>query len=181
MGMIKGFYAPQNLPVRIELSPWWHDVGEWFFLHTVAGDVFYQVRDRPVSVDMLVLIANGLDEMRSTAGWSSFPEPPLGWLLTSYVIEDSIGSFSKSLRVAAPNFQRAVPHGPSSRQPCRTVVGNGRYRPALVSRYRRVERCGSCLGSPKKLHGYRPGRNEGRGYPHPINRVYVPRPACSTV
>ena len=62
MGMIKGFYAPQNLPVRIELSPWWHDVGEWFFLHTVTGDVFYQVRDRPVSVDMLVLIANGLDD-----------------------------------------------------------------------------------------------------------------------
>ncbi len=35
---------------------------EWFFLETVAGDVFYQVRERLVSADMLVLMANGIDD-----------------------------------------------------------------------------------------------------------------------
>nr|MBC8280104.1 hypothetical protein [Chloroflexota bacterium] len=35
---------------------------EWFFLTTVAGDVFYQVRDRLRASDMLVLMAKGLDD-----------------------------------------------------------------------------------------------------------------------
>ena len=38
------------------------DLEEWFFLETVAGDVFYQVRERLLSADMIVLIANGLDD-----------------------------------------------------------------------------------------------------------------------
>ncbi|MBC8280548.1 MAG: hypothetical protein H8E48_07170 [Chloroflexi bacterium] len=38
------------------------DLLEWFFLTTVAGDVFYQIRDRLRASDMLVLMAKGLDD-----------------------------------------------------------------------------------------------------------------------
>ena len=37
------------------------DLLEWFFLTTVAGDVFYQVRNRLRASDILVLMAKGLD------------------------------------------------------------------------------------------------------------------------
>ena len=38
------------------------DLHEWFFLQTIAGNVFYQVRDRLLASDMLVLMAKGLDD-----------------------------------------------------------------------------------------------------------------------
>ena len=38
------------------------DLLEWFFLQTLAGDVFYQVRERLLAADMLVLMAKGLDD-----------------------------------------------------------------------------------------------------------------------
>ena len=38
------------------------DLLEWFFLTTVAEDVFYQIRDRLRASDMLVLMAKGLDD-----------------------------------------------------------------------------------------------------------------------
>ena len=38
------------------------DLLEWFFLNTVAGDVFYQIRDRLRASDMLVLMAKGLED-----------------------------------------------------------------------------------------------------------------------
>ena len=38
------------------------DLLEWFFLTTVAGDVFYQVRNRLRASDILVLMAKGLDD-----------------------------------------------------------------------------------------------------------------------
>jgi len=38
------------------------DLLEWFFLNTVAGDVFYQIRNRMRAADMLVLMAKGLDD-----------------------------------------------------------------------------------------------------------------------
>ena len=38
------------------------DLLEWFFLTTVAGDIFYQVRNRLRASDILVLMAKGLDD-----------------------------------------------------------------------------------------------------------------------
>lgn len=38
------------------------DLLEWFFLKTVAGEVFYQVREKLLAADMLVLMAKGLDD-----------------------------------------------------------------------------------------------------------------------
>jgi hypothetical protein len=38
------------------------DLLEWFFLQTVAGDIFYQVREKLLAADMLVLMAKGLDD-----------------------------------------------------------------------------------------------------------------------
>lgn len=35
---------------------------EWFFLQTVAGDVFYKVRERLLAADILVLMAQGQDD-----------------------------------------------------------------------------------------------------------------------
>ncbi|MFB3077857.1 MAG: hypothetical protein ACE1Y4_07595, partial [Lysobacterales bacterium] len=37
------------------------DLAEWFFLKTIAGDVFYQVRERLLAADILVLMAQGFD------------------------------------------------------------------------------------------------------------------------
>ena len=43
------------------------DLLEWFFLTTVAGDVFYQVRNRLRASDILVLMAKGLDHTQIDA------------------------------------------------------------------------------------------------------------------
>jgi hypothetical protein len=43
------------------------DLLEWFFLTTVAGDVFYQVRNRLRASDILVLMAKGLDDTQIDA------------------------------------------------------------------------------------------------------------------
>ena len=37
------------------------DLLEWFFLQTIAGEVFYRVRDRLLAADILVLMAQGFD------------------------------------------------------------------------------------------------------------------------
>ncbi|GIT02379.1 MAG: hypothetical protein CM1200mP27_10040 [Chloroflexota bacterium] len=39
-----------------------NDLLEWFFLTTIAGEVFYRVRERLLAADMLVLMAKGLDD-----------------------------------------------------------------------------------------------------------------------
>ena len=35
---------------------------EWFFLTTIAGEVFYRIKERLLATDMLVLMAKGLDD-----------------------------------------------------------------------------------------------------------------------
>ena len=59
---IRAFYSEAAVSKPGAAFPDPEDLEEWFFLETVAGDVFYQVRERLVSADMLVLIANGLDD-----------------------------------------------------------------------------------------------------------------------
>ena len=59
---VRAFYTEAAISKPGAGFPSPEELEEWFFLQTVAGDVFYQVRDRLVSVDMLVLIANGLDD-----------------------------------------------------------------------------------------------------------------------
>ena len=58
---VRDFYneAAISKPGVVFPSP--TDLLEWFFLTTVAGDVFYQIRDRLRASDMLVLMAKGLD------------------------------------------------------------------------------------------------------------------------
>ena len=58
---VRDFYneAAISKPGVVFPSP--TDLLEWFFLTTVAGDVFYQIRDRLRAADMLVLMAKGLD------------------------------------------------------------------------------------------------------------------------
>ena len=59
---IRAFYSEATISKPGAQFPSPHDLEEWFFLETIAGDVFYQVRERLVSADMLVLLANGLDD-----------------------------------------------------------------------------------------------------------------------
>lgn len=59
---VRAFYTEAAISKPGAGFPSPEELEEWFFLHTVAGDVFYQVRDRLVSVDMLALIAHGLDD-----------------------------------------------------------------------------------------------------------------------
>ena len=58
---IRDFYveAAMSKPGAAFPSPL--DLQEWFFLQTIAGDVFYQVRDRLLAADILVLMAQGFD------------------------------------------------------------------------------------------------------------------------
>ena len=59
---VRAFYTESAISKPGAGFPSPEELEAWFFLQTVAGDVFYQVRDRLVSADMLVLIANGLDD-----------------------------------------------------------------------------------------------------------------------
>lgn len=59
---IRAFYSEAAVSKPGAAFPDPEDLEEWFFMETVAGDVFYQVRERLVSADMLVLIANGLED-----------------------------------------------------------------------------------------------------------------------
>jgi hypothetical protein len=59
---VRDFYyeAATSKPGAVFPSP--NDLLEWFFLTTVAGEVFYQVRGKLLASDMLVLMAKGLDD-----------------------------------------------------------------------------------------------------------------------
>ena len=59
---IRAFYgeAATSKPGTILPDP--EDLEQWFFLETVAGDVFYEVRERLLRADLLVLMAQGLDD-----------------------------------------------------------------------------------------------------------------------
>lgn len=59
---VRDFYyeAATSKPGAVFPSP--NDLLEWFFLETVAGEVFYQVREKLLASDMLVLMAKGLDD-----------------------------------------------------------------------------------------------------------------------
>ena len=59
---IRAFYTEAAVSKPGASFPDPEDLEEWFFLETVAGDVFYQVRERLVGADMLVLMANGIDD-----------------------------------------------------------------------------------------------------------------------
>ena len=59
---IRAFYSEAAISKPGARFPAPEDLEEWFFLETVAGDVFYQVRERLLSSDMLVLMAQGLDD-----------------------------------------------------------------------------------------------------------------------
>ncbi len=59
---IRAFYSEAAISKPGAKFPAPEDLEEWFFLETVAGDVFYQVRERLLSSDMLVLMAQGLDD-----------------------------------------------------------------------------------------------------------------------
>jgi hypothetical protein len=57
---IRAFYSEAVISKPGVSFPLPEDLEEWFSLETVAGDVFYGVRERLLSSDILVLLANGL-------------------------------------------------------------------------------------------------------------------------
>ena len=59
---IRAFYGEAAISKPGEVLPDPEDLEEWFFLETVAGDVFYEVRERLLRADMLVLMAQGLSD-----------------------------------------------------------------------------------------------------------------------
>ncbi|MEE3249687.1 MAG: hypothetical protein VX264_08075 [Chloroflexota bacterium] len=58
---IRAFYSEAAISKPSPTLPTPDDLEEWFFLETVAGDVIYEVRERLLRADMLVLMAQGLD------------------------------------------------------------------------------------------------------------------------
>ena len=59
---IRDFYYEAAISKPGAAFPSPTDLLEWFFLKTVAGEVFYQVREKLLAADMLVLMAKGLDD-----------------------------------------------------------------------------------------------------------------------
>lgn len=59
---IRAFYSEAAISKPGGIFPNPEELEEWFFLETVAGGVFYQVRERLLSADLLVLMAQGLDD-----------------------------------------------------------------------------------------------------------------------
>lgn len=59
---IRAFYSEAAVSKPGAVFPDPEDLEEWFFMETVAGDIFYQVRENLVNADILVLIANGLED-----------------------------------------------------------------------------------------------------------------------
>jgi hypothetical protein len=59
---VRDFYNEASISKPGAAFPSPQDLLKWFFLTTVAGDVFYQVRDRLRASDMLVLMAKGLND-----------------------------------------------------------------------------------------------------------------------
>ena len=59
---VRDFYYEAAISKPGAAFPSPSDLLEWFFLKTVAGEVFYQVREKLLAADMLVLMAKGLDD-----------------------------------------------------------------------------------------------------------------------
>ena len=59
---IRAFYEETATSKPGEVLPDLEDLEQWFFLETVAGDVFYEVREKLHRADLLVLMAQGLDD-----------------------------------------------------------------------------------------------------------------------
>ena len=59
---IRAFYGEAATSKPGEILPVPEDLEQWCFLETVAGDVFYDVRERLLRADMLVLMAEALDD-----------------------------------------------------------------------------------------------------------------------
>ena len=59
---IRAFYGEAATSKPEAKLPDPEDLEQWFFLETVAGDVFYEVRERLLRADLLVLMAHALDD-----------------------------------------------------------------------------------------------------------------------
>ena len=59
---VRDFYNEAAISKPGTAFPMPNDLLEWFFLTTIAGEVFYRVRERLLAADMLVLMAKGLDD-----------------------------------------------------------------------------------------------------------------------
>ena len=59
---IRDYYMEAAIAKPGAVFPTPTDLLEWFYLKTVAGDVFYRVRERLLAADMLVLMARGLSD-----------------------------------------------------------------------------------------------------------------------
>ena len=59
---VRDFYNESAISKPGTTFPAPEELLDWFFLRTIAGDVFYKVRDRLLAADMLVLMAKGLDD-----------------------------------------------------------------------------------------------------------------------
>lgn len=92
---VRDFYNEASISKPGAAFPSPQDLLEWFFLTTVAGDVFYQVRDRLRASDMLVLMAKGLNDQEIDGRLS--------------LLGGTTGSLSKNL-LSEPGVSRELLH-----------------------------------------------------------------------
>tara|TARA_B100000029_G_scaffold223160_1_gene221093 strand:- start:1855 stop:2805 length:951 start_codon:yes stop_codon:yes gene_type:complete len=59
---VRDFYNEAAISKPGSKFPTPQELLDWFFLETVAGEVFYQVREKLLAADMLVLTAKGLED-----------------------------------------------------------------------------------------------------------------------
>ena len=104
---IRDFYYEAAISKPGAAFPSPQDLLEWFFLQTVAGDVFYQVRERLLAADVLVLMAKGLDDdeidvrLSLLAGTSVAVSGDI--LRQSGISRELLGDSAKVFRADQPN------------------------------------------------------------------------------
>ena len=104
---VRDFYNEAVISKPGAAFPEPEDLLEWFFLTTIAGDLFYKVREKLLAADMLVLMAEGLDDNTIDDRLSLLPQT------TVSMSEDLLrqpGVSRELLRQSAKVFQADQPN-----------------------------------------------------------------------
>jgi hypothetical protein len=104
---IRDFYIEAAISKPGAAFPGPLDLLEWFFLQTIAGDVFYRVRERLLAADILVLMAQGFDDgmidRRLSLGTGTAASMSEGILREPGISRDLLRETAEVFRADQPN------------------------------------------------------------------------------
>ena len=104
---VRDFYNEAVISKPGAAFPEPEDLLEWFFLTTIAGDLFYKVREKLLAADMLVLMAEGLDDNTIDDRLSLLPQTTVS--MSENLLRQP-GVSRELLQQSAKVFQAAQPN-----------------------------------------------------------------------